>query len=178
MKRWGNRGKRWEQETWLPVIRTPLCRNPTACLWTEHWAKQKHAFEERRKGGEKITQHGWSEVLCSYRVPWQTKQWNTVCFWFLLSTSIHQLPSLLGFSSSLAWFALSTLVLLLFPFAFPSWCEMNIKVVLGQLGGLQQNIIGLHGPQQAGAAILASLATIIHGGLVWPAGWNPTKGKG
>lgn len=74
--------------------------------------------------------------------------------------------------------AVSTLVLLLFPFAFPSWCEMNIKVVLGQLGGLQQNIIGLHGPQQTAAIILASLATIIHWGLEWPAGWNPTKDKG
>lgn len=34
-----------------------------------------------------------------------------------------------------------------FPFCiFFSWCEMNIKAMLGQLRGLQQNLIGLPGP--------------------------------
>lgn len=47
----------------------------------------------------------------------------------------------------LAWFAFSMLVLLLFPFAFFFfWCETNIKALLRQLGGLQQNLIGLRDP--------------------------------
>ena len=54
MKRWGSGGKRWEQEPWLPVIRTPLCRNPTACHWI---GKQKHAFEKSKKRGQKIHTH-------------------------------------------------------------------------------------------------------------------------
>lgn len=30
---------------------------------------------------------------------------------------------------------------------------MNIKAMLGQLGGLQQNLIGLNGPQHAAATV-------------------------
>jgi len=36
---------------------------------------------------------------------------------------------------------------------------MNIKAELGQLRGLQQNLIGLYGPQQAAATVLTALAT-------------------
>lgn len=36
---------------------------------------------------------------------------------------------------------------------------MNIKAMLWQLGGLQQNLIGLHGPLYAAATLLAALAT-------------------
>lgn len=36
---------------------------------------------------------------------------------------------------------------------------MNIKAMLGQLGGLQQNLIGLNGPQHAAATVLAAIAT-------------------
>lgn len=149
MKRWGSGGKRWEQETWLPVIRTPLCRNPTACPWTEHWAKQKHAFERGvGREGRKITQNGRSGIWCSQGPMTNQTAQHKVCFWFLLSASIPQ-PFLFSSPPSLllARFAVSTLVLLLFPFCiFFSWCEMNIKALLGQLGGLQQNLIGLHGP--------------------------------
>lgn len=67
MKRWGNGGGGWEQETWLPVIRTQLWRYPTAR--SENWAKQKSRAGER---GEKM-----AVGFDAARVPWQTKQWNT-----------------------------------------------------------------------------------------------------
>lgn len=38
---------------------------------------------------------------------------------------------------------------------------MNIKAIVGQLEGLQQNLIGLHGPQQAAATALTALATTL-----------------
>lgn len=95
---------------------------------------------------------------------------------FLISTQcLH--PSTFSLSSPLPpFFSLvrrfPPLVLLLFsPFAlFFSWCEMNIKATLGQLGGLQQNLIGLNGPQHAAATVLAALATTPQSTVGWGVG--------
>lgn len=70
---------------------------------------------------------------------------------FLISTPCLNLYSFLASLPSLARFAVS------FAFCiFLSWCEMNIKAMLWQLGGLQRNLIGLHGPLYAAATILAA----------------------
>lgn len=84
---WGRGGQ--EQETWLPVIRILLCRNPTACLWTECWVKQKHAFvkNQKKEGRENCAKwQKWDLVQQWGPMTNQTVK-HIVCFWFCLSAS-------------------------------------------------------------------------------------------
>lgn len=85
---------------------------------------------------------------------------------FLISAPSLNLLSFLGSLPSSAWLAVSMLVLLLFPFCiFFSWCEMNIKALVGQLGGLQQNFIGLHGLLHAHGHRSSSPATTLQSSI-------------
>lgn len=126
----------WEQETWLAVIRTPLCRNPTASLWTVLGKTRACIWEEQERNGENHAKRlEWDLLQLWGPMTNQTMQ-HIVCFRFLLSASIPQpfvslwLPTL--FSLFCCFHAHAPLFPLL---RFPSfWCEMNIKVVLWQLG--------------------------------------------
>lgn len=132
----------YKDPTVLESHRQPLDRalgKTKARIWEER---------ERKGGGKKITQNGRSGIWCSVGpMTNQTVQHTRSAFDFYSSIPQPCSPSCLPPSSSLAWFAVSMLVLLPFPFCiFFSWCEMNIKALLGQLGGLKQNLIGLCGP--------------------------------
>lgn len=133
MKRWGSGGKREEQETTLPVIRSLLCQNPTACHWNDR-----------------------GRIWCSGGPMTNQTRMHQVCFWFPLYASIPQTfpicSSRPSFGLVCRFYACAAPIPLCIFFFL--WCEMNIKALLRQLGGLQQNLIGLRDPPECSQSLV------------------------